>query len=75
MKTITRSQIVITGPRSSASELVLALESEEFGRTAGAPPLPIDTVIAPRLGRVCLTKGVSGGWASRPQRPGNDQRR
>jgi hypothetical protein len=25
--------------------------------------------------RVCLTKGVSGGWASRSQRPGNDQRR
>lgn len=48
MKSNTRSQIVITGPRSSVSELVLVLESEELGRPPGTPPLPIDTVIAPQ---------------------------
>ncbi|GAF46513.1 hypothetical protein [Rhodococcus wratislaviensis] len=54
MKSTTRSQIVITGPRSSVSELVVALESEELGRTPGTPPLPIDTVTTPKQ-RTCLT--------------------
>ncbi len=54
MKSTTRSQIVITGPRSSVSELVVALESEELGRTPCTPPLPIDTVTAPKQ-RTCLT--------------------
>lgn len=48
MNSTTRSQIVITGPRSSVSGLVVALESEELGRTPGMPPFPIDTVIAPK---------------------------
>lgn len=42
----TTSQIVIFGPRPVVSELVHVLEAEEFGRSPGSSPLPIDTTLA-----------------------------
>lgn len=42
MRRVTRSQIVIVGPRPVVSELVLVLEAQELGRSQGSPPLPVD---------------------------------